>query len=960
MDLVTDSLGDMALSSGKTAREHERDLLRQARGFAEMTELTSDTVVRKSLRPKTEGHYKVLLREWETFVDEYKRIRPLTEMEEGKDIYNPTNVKTAKDFLAYFYTPRNGILTPEDPNEPLAEAYVFTAWKWFMGAWERQHEMSFTKAFQTTICNHIHAGKEKNALGLSRKKRPKPNFTRNSFVVCMVAHHRGSHEFRHERYRISLHLLTIGHPITSARVGEFESNLRYKDLCIAATWLNDDDPDECRISVDWKRDEAKGLHDRKDEQPIHLLYEHLDKPFMFNAVMLFMAVALGDGVLHDYQTWEQICTIQRPKDLDHVILELNPAKSHWFVFPKCYADGRIDHEKTSSLLASGALKQLGRRAGFTENLTLHAARREILLLVDACGKYSDSARMQFAAHLNPHTYRKSYQTAISAVDGQAAFMGSERGNEALHTLRRSFLWKRNPNRQQKLLAATESVLQENLALTEGNNEPESPQDPKERQKGYDLQRKLRDQLLRAQDGVAAAQGDGPYESNFSQTRKLMPERHRIATNMFAEGSLRDTQGRQLMDDLIQLCKENPSPTYCEGLNASASTCLTCNMTKKKDQEHVWWSHLYSCKKKATRRRGGFAEFCFLCFAWYDDRKTWQEHVRIHLQDPPLWCNMEVFRHNVVRPALCPACLGDKNNEKAPDDRFRQFTNVTAWKDHVLNHVFGGDERRCPHPRCGLLPELTTIDEYINHQADKHKICLRPKERLRVTRKSLSKTQEDPDQGLRFIYVNHTTTTRPAPIVGARMKGDADGVVARPAVAGLKIPKRVHPALLETPSGSRRGRRPSWKDESIQASIAEDGDQPTDSKSDAVMDLNDSNREHNNDKGETLVFNPDLKAGNVEDGVQIQTKSILTKRKGPSVVINVPPVPEDWIRKRRKLESKAQRAIPTVFTESIGTSERRQTSGRGRPAGSQNKKTLLRARRRAVIERSRRTNYALES
>jgi len=40
-----------------------------------------------------------------------------------------------------------------------------------MGAWGRQHEMSFTKAFQDTICNHIHAGKEENVLGLSPQTR---------------------------------------------------------------------------------------------------------------------------------------------------------------------------------------------------------------------------------------------------------------------------------------------------------------------------------------------------------------------------------------------------------------------------------------------------------------------------------------------------------------------------------------------------------------------------------------------------------------------------------------------------------------------------------------------------------------------------------------------------------------------------------------------------------------------
>jgi hypothetical protein len=51
---------------------------------------------------------------------------------------------------------------------------------------------------------------------------------------------------------------------------------------------------------------------------------------------------------------------------------------------------------------------------------------------------------------------------------------------------------------------------------------------------------------------------------------------------------------------------------------------------------------------------------------------------------PLKCDIARLRHNLTRPGLCPECLGDEDAE--PEDRFRQLTNVTEWKTHVLHHL----------------------------------------------------------------------------------------------------------------------------------------------------------------------------------------------------------------------------------------------------------------------------------
>ena len=53
------------------------------------------------------------------------------------------------------------------------------------------------------------------------------------------------------------------------------------------------------------------------------------------------------------------------------------------IFPLCSADGIVDESRSSSSLASHALAALGRRTGFHQKLTFHAARRDALLEVDS-------------------------------------------------------------------------------------------------------------------------------------------------------------------------------------------------------------------------------------------------------------------------------------------------------------------------------------------------------------------------------------------------------------------------------------------------------------------------------------------------------------------------------------------------------------------------------------------------
>ena len=189
--------------------------------------------------------------------------------------------------------------------------------------------------------------------------------------------------------------------------------------------------------------------------------------------------------------------------------------------------------------------------------------------------------MRFGAHRNQGTYPAAYQPRISTVDGQATFFELDRQNMQIHELFRGYSLRRDYNYRPTLPDHRRRQLEE-PALAAGDEKAASSideRDIKERQKHYDQKRQARDRALREHQPSSQADSwtseDFPYESDFVQTRKLMPERDRLAENLFKAGSLRDEVGMTVMDDLVQLLRTKRSQTSCRGLNESFDQCDTC-------------------------------------------------------------------------------------------------------------------------------------------------------------------------------------------------------------------------------------------------------------------------------------------------------------------------------------------------------------------------------------------------
>jgi hypothetical protein len=190
--------------------------------------------------------------------------------------------------------------------------------------------------------------------------------------------------------------------------------------------------------------------------------------------------------------------------------------------------------------------------------------------------------MRFGAHRHEGTYRAAYQPRISTVDGQATFFELDRQNMRIHELFRGYSLRRNYNYRPTLPEDRRRQLEE-LAPAMADQKAASlidEYDMKERQKLYDQRRQARDRALQEHQTTSQADSwtleDFLYESDFVHTRKLMPERDRLAENLFKEGSLRDEVGMMIMDDLVRLLQAKKSQTYCQGLNSSFDECDGCH------------------------------------------------------------------------------------------------------------------------------------------------------------------------------------------------------------------------------------------------------------------------------------------------------------------------------------------------------------------------------------------------
>ena len=66
---------------------------------------------------------------------------------------------------------------------------------------------------------------------------------------------------------------------------------------------------------------------------------------------------------------------------------------------------------------------------------------------------------------------------------------------------------------------------------------------------------------------------GYHRTQFHRVRRLMPERDRLASNLFVVAPIRTNEGRSVLRDMIALCQQDAEVPFRPGLELERCSCL---------------------------------------------------------------------------------------------------------------------------------------------------------------------------------------------------------------------------------------------------------------------------------------------------------------------------------------------------------------------------------------------------
>ncbi|RYP53371.1 hypothetical protein DL768_001616 [Monosporascus sp. mg162] len=473
--------------------------------------------------------------------------------------------------------------------------------------------------------------------------------------------------------------LLLGNTYSSSRIGEYiESSCRagtgrglyFKDLTFVV-FINEIGTPEFAIQL--TRD-AKNFTCTPDKRPQHALYEGIEPGLLcFNPMLPFLARLLAYGAFRDYNTIDDLLTIVPPEG-EMLVIQW---KDHLLETP--FFRNQFESEAT---------------------------------------------RMVYAGHTDPNTLPMHYLPRNGA-DGQAAYHGRERRALVLDLFRgltiprNPRLWQCLPAKKQYECESCPEMMRINQELLKWQGKTDN-KSLIERKKLYAEKRQLVTRKLRNWQKNQPIKHDDPpgyHRAIFDRVRFLMPERDRLAQNLFEIDKLRSPAGLAVLRDMLALYQKRRNVEYRPGLEPDK-----CRCGKSNDGSSYDWRHVYECHKAATAKVDGFAELCFLCNEWFCGIGAWEEHCQHHLDHPdslPIWCDPLIYGGVLARAGHCPFCLGDGRLQ--PSVRMHQFKIRWTWLDHIQTHITalqnGALPVRCPRLHSHCPGEFTSVLELQFHLQD---------------------------------------------------------------------------------------------------------------------------------------------------------------------------------------------------------------------------------------------------
>jgi hypothetical protein len=250
--------------------------------------------------------------------------------------------------------------------------------------------------------------------------------------------------------------------------------------------------------------------------------------------------------------------------------------------------------------------------------------------------------MGAAAHDNRDTYHSNYQSRESRVDGQNTFLGNDRReivSEAFLELsipHKPVLFQQLPAEEKYKLKKSQEYRQIDKKIEMSYNGKDA--DSRYHQK--ELQQKRRTLTSRA---LRKWQKEQPYRPNdslpyhygiFDRCRFMMPERDRLANNLFKSATLRSPLGISVLRDMTALLKKTSEVEFRPGLEREKYLCPKVKKESQNGTDKTCgiydWRHIYKCYKQSCCSKYGFAELCFICNEWVFSEQGWGEHCFSHL------------------------------------------------------------------------------------------------------------------------------------------------------------------------------------------------------------------------------------------------------------------------------------------------------------------------------------------
>ncbi|QSS61747.1 hypothetical protein I7I51_03924 [Histoplasma capsulatum] len=498
------------------------------------------------------------------------------------------------------------------------------------------------------------------------------------------------------------------------------------------------------LVLTYQREYVKDYYFRKKWQlPLHVFYEIYKErlPLMFNLLVYFLPMLSGDNAFRDYRSVDELVD-----DMEHLDRTdaINDGDVHQIHFTDALADVpvfrpfnelRIQDSTGKSRCADSFGKSfaaLGRRSGYTKNLTPRGCRRWALMKAGnkftknnaSNNHYSETARMKFAGQISRDMFGRHYAHPLSEIDGPATFLNIDRRSEhvdnrrsmAIH--RKPGLWQSLPSKEEVEFQAQRDVIQLDEAIDEcaaqirkaEGTEQHEVLSRKHRRLCYKKNQLYKKALQKFQDSQSRKPGAGltikpnVFEQTFfGYARRVMPERDALAQILPMKVELRSPEGRMALRAMEALCNQNTDIAYRSSFQPVDGKCIcgeemnrwvdliSCIRVKAnsivsyRKHPHRVWQHLHDCYCLYHKRQSphGFAKLCFECDIWFLVEEEYIKHCQEHINNPEdlIRCDRVIHRNAPVKPGFCPFCLGCETLRA--DDRFKQFIfDNVDWYDHI--------------------------------------------------------------------------------------------------------------------------------------------------------------------------------------------------------------------------------------------------------------------------------------